>query len=324
MTWQGVPWFVKDASHPAEVQRALAYIAGNGTEGVVNGTDCKVTASAIPDLNVNVQPGTVIALNKFAGGSSQAYIARNVGADVKLLTAQGSGGVRYDLVALVVEDPQYAGQPAPANVANGPYVRTAVYQNVPATTRTLEEVAPNQTGVALALVKFDASDGTINPADITDLRELAAPKMRVVKKAINSVAAITNLPVTKNVAPTDATLANVRIPKWANRVILECVWSGVQHVDAGSGAGASSGSAAVRLGTLETQPTVWSADSAGVSAPVSATYLAAEDVAIPDALKGTLQTLSALLWKTAGTGLTSRTHSYTAVVLTATFYEVVS
>lgn len=318
MTWQGVPWFVKDAEHAAEVERSLAYIASQGGNGIVLPTDCKVTASAIPDLNVNVAPGAVVALNAFAGGGAQAYIARNVGSDVKALVAQGSSGVRYDLVALIVEDPQYAGQPAPPSVPNGPYVRTAVYSNVASTVKTLAEVAPNQTGVALALVKFDASDGTINPADITDLRVLASPRQKTVKKTLNGVATA-SFPAALATFPAGASWA-VPVPSWAKRAIIEARWSGLKYTDTSSGAGSAAGGATVAIGTAVSSPTQWAEDATASNKPVTGTVMVAEDVDVAS-MAGTTVNLQARLSKTAGTGMTAQNTIYTTVVAEVTFYE---
>lgn len=319
MTWQGVPWFVKDAEHPAEVERVLAYIAGSGGEGVVSPTDCKVTASAIPDLNINVQPGGVVAVNRFAGGGAQAYIARNVGSDVVALVAQGSSGARYDLVALIVEDPQYAGQPAPVSVPNGPYVRTAIYSDVPATTTKLSEIDPSQTGVALARVKFDASDGTINPADITDLRELANPRSFPVKKTLNGVAT-GSLPATVGVAvPTGAAWA-IKVPSWAKRAVVQLTWSGLKYTDSGGGNGSANGFGRILLGALSSSSVAWSEDATAVSKPVTGTVMVAEDMDV-STIAGTTVTLTAGLSHSGGAGMTAQWTQYTNVVADLYFYE---
>lgn len=214
MTWEGVPWMVDGADHSAEVGRLLAYAATGGNEGVVATGDCKVVASNIPDGNVHINSGGIVALNRFPGGGQQSYILRNVGDEVKALDPQGSGGVRYDLVAVIVEDPQYVGQPDPVDEATGPYLRTVVYKNVGVDVKTLAEVDPDQTGLALARVKFDASDGTITTGDITDLRRLAMPKSSrkayplapPLNQDLTSVAYV-NWP---NVE------ASVEVPVWAN------------------------------------------------------------------------------------------------------------
>ena len=321
MTWQGVPWFVNGGQHPAEAARVLAYIAGQANDGVVAPTDCKVTASAIPDGNINVQPGAVVAVNRFSGGNAQAYIARNVGADVVALTPQGSGGPRWDLIALVVEDPQYAGQPSPPSVPNGPYVKTKVYANVPSTTTKLSEVAANQTGVALALVKFDASDGTIQTADITDLRRLAAPRTFTQKRTLNGVATA-SFPGSLGTFPAGASWP-IEVPAWARRAIIEARWSGLKMTDTSSGAGSASGTAQVAIGSAASSSTQWAADATASNKPITMETMAAEDVDVT-ALAGTIQNLQARLAKTGGSGMTAQNTVYTTVVAEVTFYEMVA
>lgn len=321
MTWEGVPYFVRNAQHSAEVMRVVAYIGANGGEGVVSPTDCKVTASAIPDGNIHINPGAIACLNRFPGGASQAYVARNVGDEVKALTAQGSSGVRYDLIAMIVEDPQYAGQPAPASVTDGPYPKTAVYSNVPASTTKLSEVAPNQSGYALARVKFDISDGTVSPGDITDLRELAAPRTFLVKKTINGVAT-GSFPGALGVAPTGASWA-VKVPSWARRATMEARWSSLVYTDTSSGGGRASGTAAVALGTSVSGAAQWQEDATAANKPVTGTIFVAEDIDVT-AMAGTTQNLQARLAKTGGSGMNAQWTPYTQVVAEVNFYEDVA
>jgi hypothetical protein len=319
MAWEGVPWMVSGGNHSAEVGRLLAYAATGGEEGVIGPTDCKVVASAIPDGNIHIQPGAVACLNRFPGGASQSYMVRNVGDEVKALTPQGSAGIRYDLIAIVVEDPQYPGQPAPVSVPNGPYTKTKVYENVPANTTTLAQVAPNQTGYALARVKFDASDGTVNTADITDLRDLLIPRVQTVKKVLNA-ATTDSIPGSMDVAPPGASWA-VYIPKWASKVQLEARWAGLKFTDTSSGAGYAGGYARVSLGTLESATTQWIADATASNKPVTQAVIVGDTLDVTEVLRGTTQNLQAKLHKSSGAGMTAQTTPYTTVVAEATFYQ---
>lgn len=321
MAWEGVPWMVAGGQHSAEVGRLLAYSATAAGEGVIGAGDCKVVASAIPDGNIHINPGAVAMLNRFAGGAAQSYLARNVGDEVKAMTPQGSSGARYDLVCLVVQDPQYAGQPAPPSVPNGPYVITKVYEDVPATTISLAEVDPNQTGYALARVKFDASDGTVNQADITDLRDLLQPRVKTVKKVFNALGANQALPAALgNVVPTGADMA-VDIPKWATKVQIEARWSGVVFTDTSSGAGYATGYARVDLGTIQSQTTQFRVDATASNKPVTQTIMVGDTKDVDAAMRGTSQTLAPRLAKTSGTGMTAEATAYTTCVIEATFYE---
>jgi hypothetical protein len=243
MTWEGVPWMVDEADHSAEVGRTLAYAATGGNEGVVAPGDCKVVASAIPDGNVHINTGAVVVLNQFPGGGQQSYVVRNEGDEVIALDPQGSSGVRYDLVALIVQDPQYAGQPAPVSVPDGPYVDTVVYKDVGPDASTLAEVDPDQSGYVLARVKFDASDGTINPVDITDLRVLANPKG---SRKLYNIAAPINDHLTEGAFVRWPDIAqSVKIPMWATKATMKVDLSSYVHF-----APATAGYVRARLGDL--------------------------------------------------------------------------
>lgn len=318
MVWEGVPWMVDQAEHSAEVGRLVAYAAVGRGEGVIAPADCKVTASAIPDGNIHIAPGGVGVLNRAEGGASQAYVLRNVGDEVAAMTPQGASGVRYDLVCVVVEDPQYAGQPDPVSVADGPYLRTKIYEDVASTVRTLAEVDADQTGIALARVKFDASDGTVNAADITDLRQLVNPSTQTERILINNAAA-TTVPSSYTVLPPGSS-TDVRVPEWATHVQLKADWAGIRCTDTGSGAGAASGGAQVALGALVSNATQWQADATGTNKPITISTMAADELNCT-AYQGEVLSLQAKLATSAVTGMTVQTTAYTTCVVEATFIQ---
>lgn len=319
MPLEGVPWFIDHADHGPEIARLLAYMSTGRGEGVVNPTDCKLVASAIPDGNVHLTQGALAVRNRFPGGDSQSYLVRSTGDTVLGLPAQGSGGGRYDLVAVVVEDPQYPGQPAPVSVADGPYVRLKRYANVPSTTKRLSEIDPNQSGYAVGLVHFDASDGTVTNGDIIDLRNLVLPRTHIEKKVVNAVGT-TNLPAAAATMPPEAEW-NIEVPEWATRVIIEADIASLQITDTSSGTGYATGYIRGRLGSIVTEGTVWRGDGVGTSKAITLTIFAAEDKAVPEAMRGTTQELACELWRTALVTMTAATNSYTAAKMTATFYE---
>lgn len=322
MSWEGVPWFVDGGEHGPEVARVLAYCAMGGFEGVVGVDDCKVAASAIPDGNVHIAPGAIAALNQFPGGDSQGYILRNVGDEVKALAAQGSSGVRYDLVAAIVQDPQYVGQPAPVSVPNGPYVVTAVYQDVGPNVTTLAEVDADQTGLALALVKFDASDGTVTTSDITDLRRTLYARSKTVTRMASVTAGVVAMS-TGGVAvfPTTATWT-VEVPAWANKVQLSAVVSGVSALDDGVDGGTATGVVQVELDTIVTDTANWKANATGPGKETTVTLQAAEDnLDVPIGIRGKKVTLRVQAVKSGGAGMTMRQSDGTTAVVTATFME---
>jgi hypothetical protein len=319
MVWQGVPWMVAGGEHSAEVGRLLAHAATAGGEGIVGAADCRVTESPIPDGNIHITPGAVGALNQSGGGGQQSYLLRNVGDEVKAITPQGSSGSRYDLICVIVEDPQYPGQPDPPSIPNGPYLRTAVYEGVSSTTKRLSQVDANQSGVALARVHMPASTGTVTQGNITDLRELLIPRVVQIKKMLNVASGSLTL-AADAVAPGGASW-NVDVPEWAKFVQLEAQWSGLLAFDGGADGGTAQGNGRVVLGTITTSNSLWACNAVGPGRVTREQHMAAEELAVPSTLRGTTVALQARLSKTGGANMSVKCEAGTTVIVTATFYE---
>lgn len=328
MTWDGVPWFVDGANHGPEIARVLGRAAVGGGEGVINPLDCRVLASGIPDGNVHISQGTVAITNRGPGGGGQSYLARNEGDEVKALAAQGSSGVRYDLVAVVVEDPDYTGQAPPADPANGPYVRTVVYSDVDVTTRYLYEVDPDASGYALARVKFDASDGTVNQQDIFDLRELAAPKQKIVIRNFevpdNGSEGYVNPNAVYSVFPAGA-VWDVDVPDWASRCIVEATWSNVD-VEAAAGQPnvilSGQGAMRAKIGTQYTERGVWLHRLISGQA-ITGVMINTDDISIPQIMRGSKQPVHMEAYQLGNPAgqVTLRWDHATTALLKITFFE---
>lgn len=325
MTWEGVPWAVGGgARHSPEAARLLAFHAVDGAEGVVGAGALAVVPLAVPGAGFRVMPGAGAVLNRAVGGGEQAYLVRNPDADVVMVSGTGSSGGRTDLVAVVVEDPQYAGQPVPVSVPDGPYVRTKVYTGVPATVTTLAEVDPNQTGLALALLTWDVSDATLDAASIKDLRVLSSSRTAGLTRALALApgAAVEPLTSTTYVTFPSAATWTVQIPSWAVRASLELYAGGVQTVDDTVDGGNWRGSVRVALGSVVTAAGGINEESSGVGRVDTLTYMAAQDVTIPKALRGQSVVLRAEAKQDATSGgLALRAAPGTTVVCKATFYE---
>lgn len=333
MVWEGVPWMVDEAEHTAEVGRLLAYLASGKNEGIASPSDLAVVASAIPDGNVHVNAGAASVLNRFPGGGQQSYAVRNEGDDVVALAPQGSSGVRYDLVAVVVEDPHYPGQPAPVDIANGPYVRTKVYQNVPSTTKNLYEVDPDQSGYALALVKFNASDGTVTNSDITDLRKLLNPRTWTYKRMYNEKNTSADgtgafaLGTVEQVFPPGASF-QVPIPDWATKMQLNCRVANLRVMDTTPGIDTSFsfGFARFNFSNIYGEFTEWTQGfnaAGGVYPATGMSYEIASEHDVPEDWRGLTKSLDISGQKDgASTGHNIGSEWGTTVVVGVTFYEV--
>lgn len=333
MVWEGVPWMVDEADHQAETGRLIAYLASGKNEGIAAPADLAVVASAIPDGNVHILSGAASLLNRFPGGGQQSYAVRNEGDEVVALAPQGSSGVRYDLVAVVVEDPQYPGQPAPASIADGPYVKSRVYQNVDPGTKHLWDVDPDQTGYALALVKFDASDGTVNQVDITDLRKLLNPRSWTYKRMYNvtdqaadgtGIYALSNV---ESVFPVGASFS-VPVPEWATKMQTNCRVSNLRVLDTNPGVDTSFSFGYARFNSFPfySDLTEWTEGfnaSASMYPSTGMSYEIADESDVPEDWRGNTRQFDIAGWKDPGSlGHNIGAEWGTTVVFEITFYEV--
>lgn len=330
MTWQGVPWAlgavvgVQAPETPAEAARALAHLAIGGLEGPSTPGDCAVVPRAVPSGGVLVRKGTIGILNRFPGGLGQAYIGRNVSDDDVAIGATGVGTTRTDLIAVVVEDAQYAGQPAPADPESGPFIRTRVFTNVPANTKKLSQVAPNIAGVALARVTLPPSTGTVNAGHITDLRKLPNPRTKTIKRTleVGDKGAFDNLNAAAFEKFPQAAEWTIEVPLWATTAQLELRVTGARVSNDGTDAGTFRAKSRVKLGGLTTAEHIIDPEIPAANKGNRFAYSSAGEVAITEAMRGTDQVLTAQAQRVSFTsGVEVREAAGTHVVVEVRFIE---
>jgi hypothetical protein len=243
MAWDSVPWFVGGgAQHSPEVARLMAYAATSGAEGIVTPGDLKVRALAVPGGSVRVAAGAALVKNRATGGTSQTYVARNPIEDVVAIGPTGSGAGRVDLIVAQIEDPFMAGEPwqNPSDPRVGPYVYTRVIPNVPAGTKSLQDIPAysGRSAITLARVDIPASTGTITSAMITDLRKLALPRESRYVKIIPAGATDKDLTSsTFTFWPPSGNGVNsaikLPVPSWATKAFIRMDVNSVAHVAPG-------------------------------------------------------------------------------------------
>ncbi len=332
MTWDGVPLAIGGGDLPADQRpvvqadtfRVLGYMAARN-EGVVTGGDCAVLPLAVPAAAVQVMPGAVGVLNRGADpvdGGQQMYVCRNPEAETVALTATSSGAGRTDLVAVIVEDPQYPGQPVPVSTSTGPYVRTVVYQGVPAATVSLAEVDPGQAGYALARVTRPASTGTVLASHITDLRAVPNARTRGLTRIVNLGAqADTNLSGTDWRDFPNAASWLIDVPEWATQVTLELYAAGVRVTNDNSSGGSWTGRARVALGGIigadtELNPGIPNAKSDTFA------YVTGGDYPVPQNMRGKKATLKSQARRVdSASGVRVAEGFGTTIIVKATFTE---
>ena len=329
MTLQGVPWAIGGgALIPVEALRLVGFVAAGGREGVIGPGSLQVLPLNVPGAGVRVMPGSAAVLNRNSGGGQQAYLVRNPDEATVTVPATGSGSGRTDLVAVVVEDPQYTDQPSPTasggTVANGPYTRIRVYQSVAGTPSKLSDVDPAATGYALARYTLGASDGTIEAADIVDLREVPRAQVGGLSRILtvpNGAASETLTSTAYVTFPAGATW-QVPVPAWAIRATLELDALLKVSDDATEG-GNVRGHVKLTLGTVETPAADYDESTPGANKTNTFPVMAGGDVTIPAAMRGTTQTLKmqAHLSVAATGGMTVRSSAGTVVRARVTYYE---
>lgn len=309
MSWDSVPYFTQypGAAHDPEVFRNALYASTHGSEGVVAGTDCKVTALDVPGNAVMVGTGSVLILSRDVGGEQQTYSARNpTPSRTDAIPASGSSGGRSVMVVARVEDPGMDGNtyPDPSVAATGPYVFTRIVENVPSTATRLQDVPghANDSGIALARIDIPASTATITAAMIVDLRQLAVGRStrRLIQTATtgdtytDASAVNTYVPF-----PQDARTAwpDVDVPAWATKVNLRAWLLGVY-----SEIGAVDGRYIARIGTAAGQSTPWTYFNEQTPNDTRKSYLAEGTIDIPASMRGTTQKLRVYVMKLNGSG----------------------
>lgn len=298
MPFDPVPWFVGGgAQHSPEVARLLAYAATNGAEGVVGVNDLKVRQLTQPGPQVRVALGAGLALNRSASSGQQTYVVRAPSETVVDVASTGVGAGRSDLVIARVEDPYLAGSPYPdpPDVTVGPYVAARIVSGVPASTLRVQDVPGHAGDTAVTLARLDIPGSTTNITDamIVDLREMAVPRehyeLRAYAIVTDDTETLTSEEPTYEVWPNAAANGwqKLHIPSWATRLRITMTWAGVLFPP-----GNVWGFVKVNIGGGGTQtPPYMETQAIGFDGPnnsgnVRMTIVAADDISVPETMRG--------------------------------------
>lgn len=293
--WDPTPWALEGGARiSAAVGRLLAYASTSGAEGIVEPKDCKVTATPTPGGTVRIAPGAALLRNRFAGGSQQTYVARNAISHTKAVTRTPSGGGRSDLVIARIHDPQYAGS-IPPNPVTFQYVTTEIIEGVPAGTTHADQVpAITYPAIALARIDLPANTQTITNAMIVDVRKVALPRQFRRLFTFNlegsTVHALTNTGANGQFWPQlPEPIWRVDVPDFATHAQIITTWGGVRVSRS-----AANGAIWTRLGpnasAPRTQDQMWALDfSALPDVAMRETWVAADDIPVPEGIRGTSQ-----------------------------------
>ncbi|MDK8345424.1 hypothetical protein QP868_02295 [Brevibacterium sp. UMB1308A] len=238
MALVGVPWAIGGgADNPVEGARMSTFGATGGARGVLGATDMRVTALPVPGTAVRVHMGGGVTPNDYLPApayGSQSYVVREESSTDVPVPATGSAGGATRYLIVRITDPQYGGQ-APSNVEDGPYNDYALVSKL---------TGLGYPFIPLAKITQPASTGTITNSMITDIREVANPRVEdhviarpVVQQAIQDWSHVLRQKrkgtgVLRGEQFPDRVHGGgfkIKAPEWATRMIIECYLTGVRY-----------------------------------------------------------------------------------------------
>ena len=309
MTLFQVPLLTNGASHPAQAIRMMIRDLARGAEGITEGDDLKVTQLGTPGGSVQIADGSGVVrgrVDAFQG----SYAVCNTGSDTIAIAANGGGSTRYDLVVLRVEDPEYEGTLDP-EVDDINY-----FQVVSNVSSTATAPADGRTCITLARIAIPAATATITDAMITDVRQVANPR-RERTQQVQTPGTLSNL-----IGGTSGSYAYfdsssgwaVAVPAWATTARIKVDVAGLRLATA-----AVFGNFRATFGaSLSLQPTVIDDNQTSTRRIY---HMAADTLTIPDAYRGTTQTLRAQFAGLAGNAGTASVDASTTLVADVEFFE---
>lgn len=320
MALRPVPWAIGNgAENSVELARADSFVGSSGATGIVDPADFKVVALPTPGAAVRVRKGTGVIRNTYPGTFGQSYVVQEQSNTDVAVAATGSSGASTKYVYVLITDSQYGGQ-VPPSVENGPYNDYAVTTTLPS----------NQPYLLLARINQPASTATITNAMITDLREVANPKEKIVNRSrplnLTDVETLTQTNPIGERFPNSGGGQNIDVPEWATRAIIETEWLMVNERP-----GNAYGAIWVEYGPLNsggqdrqysTQRFRWNTQAGSDSA--RGIWKVSDDVYIPKDLRGTSQVFSmrGYLTATSGAGARPQMDQHSGIVFKVTFLQV--
>lgn len=224
MTLNKAAWAIDGPTINASLARTEAYAATSGAEGVIGRNDLKVTALAVPGNGVQISAGAALVLNRYQTDINQTYTITNVGVETIGSGSMPSGqsSEQIYIVAIAVGDPEFSQSGHPFMLATDPpsgeestftYVRPIVVLETAFNAR-------NYPAVALARLTIPGSTTTIQQSMITDLRQLANPRSKLVIANVSAPSSDNSLNGGGGVAGTyerwpNVGVLSVPVPSWA-------------------------------------------------------------------------------------------------------------
>lgn len=216
------PILTNGATHSAQQFRMLVRDLANGSEGITQGDDLKVTQRATPGGGILVADGSAVVrgrANTFQG----SYAACNIGA-VDVPIAATGGSVRSDMVILRIEDPEYEGTLDPETD------QIAYFDVISNVSSAATAIPDSRTAIPIARIDIPASTSTITNAMIVDLRKCANPRRSRTIVTQSPASISTGIGSSTNWSYFSTAAGwNIAIPDWASKAIVKIDVSPIRY-----------------------------------------------------------------------------------------------
>ena len=323
MAMERVPYLVGGGfEHSAEIMRVMLAAATSGAEGIMAPGDMKVKPLPVPGTSVVVNPGNALIRNSYSGGAGQTYATRAPEQTEIPIQATGSAGWRNDLIVARIDDPTYQG--GPFDPLTFEAAKFEVIRGVASGQKDVKSLGLSYPAIPLARLNIPPSTGTISATHITDLRQIALPRVQrhlfTHNLSVDETDAI-------NPPPGDAMgeqWPNVHwefaIPSWAARVRVRAILGGVRVEEKSPN---NFGQLFVRFGSVangfSTQMGRWDNSMAG--GITRQTFMVADDRTVPTSFRGTDSRAYIRATRTKDNSNTPRLDTFSSISLDLEFYE---
>ena len=323
MAMERVPYLVGGGfEHSAEIMRSMLAASTSGSEGIVTPGDFKVRPLAVPGTSVRVAPGNALIRNSYGGGAAQSYAVRAPSETEIPIQATGSAGWRNDLIVARVDDPTYEGGEYDPLTFEASKIE--VIRGVASDQKDVKSLGLSYPAIPLARLNIPPSTGTISATHITDLRQIALPRVQrhlfTHNLSVDETDAI-------NPPPGDAmgeawpnVFWDFAIPDWATRVRVRALLGGVRVEERSPN---NFGQLFVRFGTVangfSTQMGRWDNSTAG--GITRQTFMVADDRSVPSGFRGTDSRAYIRATRTNANSNVPRLDTFSSISLDLEFYE---
>ena len=270
MTFENTALAINGSRLNGSLIRRGMHASTNGTFGVGQVGDLKVSALDVPGQGIKIGAGVGLVVNDYQTVPNETYVVSNPEEHVvpSALMPGASGSARRYLVCVVVGDPDFsqaghpwmgADDPAPGTEQTFEYVRVTLIQ-VASGAKTL---SGNYPALVLAALDIPANTTTITNAMLTDLTKLAQPRSSQ-DIATSPAGTWTNGSPLKMPANGWANWGSwtksVEIPSWARRAIIVAKVNGIVVKDNSVNI---YGQVRAKLGTATSAPAVLDMETDG-------------------------------------------------------------